>query len=135
MEPINGLYGFLFDENGEQVQMTSEFETNLDYNKTEYLVPGKFLTSHKVVNGAASGSFTVKKVDSRLQKKIGENPHAKYNYLAKLADPTVNGEEAILYSGVSFDGTPLLGYNLEELVEYSVDFTFDDWRYVSTIDG
>ncbi|WP_332648897.1 phage tail tube protein [Lysinibacillus sp. 54212] len=135
MEPINGLYGFLYDENGQQVQLTQEFDSDLDYNKETYTVPGKFLKSHKVTGGEASGSFTILKTDSRLQKKIAENPHGKYNYVGKLADPTANGEEAILFIGVSFDGTKLLNYNVEEFVELDFDFTFDDFRFLQTIDG
>lgn len=134
MEPINGLFGFLYNENGEQVQLTSEFDSGIDFNKETYTVPGKFLKANKVMNGEAAGSFTVKKVDSRLQKQVAENPYAKYNYLGKLKDPTVNGEEAILFIGVSFDGTRLLTYNVEEMVELDFDFTFDDYRYVSTIE-
>jgi hypothetical protein len=133
-EPINGLYGKLFDENGQQVQLTQEFESNLEFEKTAYTVPGKFLKSHKVISGEGSGSFTILKADSRLQKKIAENPTAKYNYVGKLAEPTANGEEAVLYIGVSFDGTALLGYNVEELVESDFDFTFDDFRYIDSME-
>lgn len=132
-EPINGLYGTVYDEDGAQVQMTQEFESDLEYEKVEYTVPGKFLKSHKVVSGSASGSTTLLKVDSRLQRKIAENPTAKYNYIGKLKEPTVDGEEAILYQGVSFDGTPLLGFNVEDLVEVSLDFTFDNFRYLSSM--
>lgn len=132
-EPINGLYGKIYDENGQQVQMTQEFESELEFEKTEYTVPGKFMKSHKVVSGTGSGSFTVLKIDSKLQKKIAENPHAKYNYVGKLNDPTLNGEEAVLYTGVSFDGTSLLSYGVEDLVEADFDFTYDDYRYISTM--
>lgn len=132
-EPINGLFGKLFDENGGQVQLTQEFESTLEFEKEGYTVPGKFLKSHKVLNGEGSGSFTVLKVDSRLQKKIAENPFAKYNYIGRLKEPGPAGEEAILYSGVSFDGTSLLAYNVEEMVESDFDFTFDDFRYISTM--
>lgn len=134
MEPINGLYGYLYDENGQQLQLTQEFESNLEYEKEAYTVPGKFLKSHKVLSGEGSGSFTILKVDSRLQRKIAENPTAKYNYVGKLKDPSANGEEAILYTGVSFDGTALLGYNVEEMVEADFDFTFDNFRYLDSID-
>lgn len=133
-EPINGLYGKLFDENGQQVQLTQEFESNLEFEKEAYTVPGKFLKSHKVLGGEGSGSFTILKTDSRLQRKVAENPTAKYNYVGKLAEPGPNGEEAILYIGVSFDGTPLLGYNVEEMVEHDFDFTFDDFRYLESME-
>lgn len=134
MEPINGLYGKLYDENGEQVQMTQEFESNLEFEKTEYTIPGKFMKSHVVMSGTGSGSLTILKVDSRLQRKIAENPLEKYNYIGKLTKPTAAGEEAVLYIGVSFDGTSLLNYSVEDLVEVDLDYTFDDYRYITSMD-
>lgn len=130
-KPLNGLYGFLFDEDGDQVQNTQEFESEAAFEKQSYLVPGEFYKKSEVLNGEITGSFTILKADSRLQKKIFENPEAKYNYIGKLKNPGPNGEEAVLYKGVSFDGTALLGYNLEELVEASFDFTADDAEYLS----
>ena len=130
-DPINGLFGKLFDETGAQVQLTQEFESDLEYEKEAFTVPGKFLKSHKVLNGEGAGSFTILKTDSRLQKKIAENPFAKYNYIGRLKEPGPSGEEAILFTGVSFDGTSLLKYNVEEMVELDFDFTFDDFRFVN----
>lgn len=131
---INGLYGFLYDENGREIQGTQEFSADLELEKTEVPQAGKFLKSHKVMGGNVSGSIRILKLDSRLQKKVAENPTAKYNFMGKLADPTARGEEAVLLVGVSFDGTPLIGWTLGELVEVSLDFTADDFRYVDSID-
>ena len=40
-EVINGLYGFVYDENGKQMQETKAFEANVDYDKEEVLQAGK----------------------------------------------------------------------------------------------
>lgn len=133
-EVINGLYGKVFDENGKQLDSTQDFEANIDFEKEEIKIPGKFLSSHKVLGGSGSGSMRFLKVDSRLQKKIMEDPTAKYNYQGELADPTARGEEAILFMGLSFDGTPLMGYTLGEVGEVELDFTFDDSRYLDHIE-
>lgn len=133
MEPINGLYGFVYDENGEQQSTTQEFEGNVEFQKEAFKLPGQFMEKHKVYGGSGAGSMMFLKVDSRLQKKIGENPTAKYNYVGKLADPTANGEEAVLFIGVSFDGVPLTGYSLGEAVEVELDFTFDNYRFLQTM--
>lgn len=130
---INGLYGHVFDENGKELDTTQEFEANVEYEKEEIRLPGKFMTQHKVMGGSGSGSVMYLKKDSNLQKKILENPTAKYNYIGKLADPTTNGEEAVLFIGVSFDGAPLAGHSLGEIVEVELDFTFDDFKYLKTI--
>lgn len=133
-EVINGTYGHVYDENGEELQTTQEFETAIDFEKEEIKIPGEFLTKHKVMGGSGSGTVKFLKVDSRLQKKIAENPTAKYNYIGKLADPTARGEEAVLYKGVSFDSVPLQGHSMGELVEVEIDFTFDDFEYTDWID-
>lgn len=133
-EVINGLYGKVYDENGKQLDSTQEYEAVLDFEKEEIKIAGKFLTSHKVMGGSGSGSTRFLKLDSRLQKKIAENPTAKYNYIGKLADPTARGEEAIMFIGLSFDGTPLMGFTLGELAEVELDFTFDDCRYLDAIE-
>lgn len=133
-EAINGLYGFVYDENGTELQSTQSFETTLEYEKEEIKQAGKFLSSHKVMGGAGSGTLTILKLDSRLQKKVAENPTAKYNYIGKLADPTAKGEEAIMYKGLSFDSTQLTKYELGALVEEEFPFTFDDWSYINSID-
>lgn len=131
---INGLYGKVFDENGRQLSSAQEFEANLEFEKEEIKIPGKLMAGHKVLGASGSGSVMFLKLDSRLQRKIAENPAAKYNYMAELADPTAAGEEAILFTGVSFDGTPLIGFTLGEITEVELDFTFDDYRYIDSID-
>jgi len=73
------------------------------------------------------------KVDSRLVVKIAGNPTGKYSYIGKLADPASNGEEAIMFTGVSFDNAPLIGWKLGDLGEIDLDFTFDNFRYLSSI--
>ena len=102
-EVINGLYGFVYDENGKQMQETKAFEANVDYDKEEVLQAGKLMKGHKVIAASGAGTITAHKIDSRLQRKAADNPHAKYNFSAKLKDPTSKGEEYIMFIGVSFD--------------------------------
>lgn len=131
---INGLYGKVYDENGQELSMTQEFESTVEFEKEEIKIPGVFLAAHKVMGGSGSGSIMFLKMDTRLQRKILENPTAKYNYVGKLADPTAGGEEAALFTGVSFDSVPIMGYSLGENIEVELDFTFDGTRYLDTID-
>ena len=131
---INGLYGYCYDENGQQVQSTQSFETTIEYEKEALKQAGKFLDSHKVMSGSGSGTMTIHKLGSRLQRKIAENPTAKYNYIGKLADPTSKGEEAIMYKGVSFDSVELTKYELGAVVEAEFPFTFDDFEYINSIE-
>jgi hypothetical protein len=126
---INGLYGFVYDENGAEIQSTQEFSGNIEFDKAEIKQAGRFLTVHKVMGGKGKGSIKFLKIDSVLQKKILDDPTAKFNYLGKLADPSANGEEAVMFLGVSFDSAPILAYKLGDTVEVDIDFTFDGCRY------
>jgi hypothetical protein len=132
-EVINGLYGTVFDELGQEIQGTQEFEAGIELDKAAVKQAGVFLESNKVLGGKGKGKFKKLKLDSRLQAKLVANPTAKFNYMGKLADPTARGEEAVLLIGVSFDKIPLMSWKLKELVEEDFEFTFDGYRYVSTI--
>lgn len=131
---INGLYGKVYDENGQEIQGVQEFESEVEFEKEDIVQAGVFMKGHKVMGGSGKGSMNILKLDSRLQKKILENPTAKFNFMGKLADPTSRGEEAVLLIGVSFDGAPLMKYKVGELVEVDLDFTFDNYRYRKSID-
>ena len=133
-EVMNGLYGYCYDENGQQLQSTQSFEAIVEFEKEAIKQAGKFLDSHKVMGGSGSGTLMIHKLDSRLQKKIADDPTAKYNYIGKLADPTAKGEEAVMYKGVSFDSVALTKYELGAIVEAEFPFTFDDFEYIKTID-
>jgi hypothetical protein len=131
---INGLYGFVYDENGRELDTTQEFEVKDEFEKKEIKLPGEFHTKHKVMGGKITGKVKFLKVDSRLQKKIADNPAAKFNYIGKLADPNADGQEAVVLRGVSFDSNPIMAYKLGESVEIDVNFTADDYDYLDSID-
>lgn len=133
-EVINGLYGHVYDENGQEQSSTQEFEANVTFDKKQFKIAGKLMAGNKVMGAKGDGSMKFLKVDSRLQKKILTDPTAKYNYVGKLADPTAKGEEAVLLIGVSFDGAPLTNYKLGDEVEVDLKFTFDDYRYINDIE-
>lgn len=130
---INGLYGYVYDENGSQMQETKSFEAAVDYDKEEVLQAGRLMKGHKVVAASGAGTIGAHKIDSRLARKAADNPHAKYNFSAKLADPTSKGEEYIMFKGVSFDSAQLISFELGELADIEVDFTFDDYEYLKSI--
>lgn len=132
-EVINGLYGFVYDQNGKQMQETKSFEANVEYDKEEVQQAGRLMKGHKVMAASGSGTIGAHKVDSRLARMAADNPHAKYTMSSKLADPTSRGEEYIIFYGVSFDSAQLISFELGELLEVEMDFTFDDFKYKKSI--
>ena len=133
-EVINGLYGYVYDHNGRQMQETKSFEANVEYDKEEVQQAGRLMKGHKVMAASGTGSIGAHKLDSRLARMAADNPHAKYNFSAKLADPTARGEEYIMFIGVSFDSAQLMAFELGELGEVEMDFTFDDFEYLKSTD-
>lgn len=132
-EIINGLYGSVYDENGQELQGTQEFSAVVELKKQAVSQAGRFMEGHKVMGGTGKGKVNFHHLDTRLQKKIAENPTAKYNYIGKLADPTAKGEEAVLLEGVSFDIAPLMSFQLGELGSLDIDFTFEGYRFINDI--
>lgn len=132
-EVINGRYGHLYDEDGQENQTTQEFEANVEFQKEEINLPGVFMTQNKVVGGKGTGSVTFLKIDSRLQAKVAANPAAKFVYRGVLDDPTARGQEAVMLRGVSFDAVQLMKYAVDSLVDVQMDFTFDAFQYLDTI--
>lgn len=45
----------------------------------------------------------------------------------------LKGEEYIMFIGVSFDSAQLMNFELGELGEIEMDFTFDDFKYLKSI--
>lgn len=133
-EHINGLYGFVYDENGKEIQGTQEFTADVEFDKEKIKQAGKFMVGNKITGASGKGSMNILKLDTVLQKKILSNPMQKYNFMGKLADPTARGEEAVLVKGVCFDGAPLIGFKIKDLVEIDLDFTFDDYSFIKTIE-
>jgi hypothetical protein len=132
-EIINGRYGHVYDENGQELQTVQEFEANVELDKEEIILPGQFMKTNKVMGGKGTGSVNMLKIDSRLQQKIAANPTAKFVLRGVLADPTSRGQEAVLLRGVSFDSIPLMHFAMDSNVEVEVDFTFDAFQYMQTI--
>lgn len=124
-EVINGLYGYVYDGDGKQLQETKSFEANVEYDKEEVQQAGRLMKGHKVMAASGTGSIGAHKIDSRLQRMAADDPHAKYNFSAKLADPTSKGEEYIMFIGVSLTARSLCLLNLANLAK-------SKWTLLST---
>ena len=56
-ETINGLYGYVYDENGQQLSSAQEFEAVVELQKEAVKQAGKFMEAHKVLGGSGSGNI------------------------------------------------------------------------------
>lgn len=133
---ILGTFGKLYINNVRVAEIKSfELKASLQYE--DILVNGNLITQSKYKGATLTGTMVVHKVNSfniKLVKdaiKTGVMPSIKF--LGELADPNVDGDEAIEVSDVMFDEATLLSFANGEVREESTAFRAGDYNYLSTI--
>lgn len=134
---ILGTHGKLFINNVRVANIKS-FELKASMNYEDILVNGNLITQSKYTGSTLTGTMVLHKVDSfniKLVKdaiKTGVMPSIKF--MGELADPNIDGSEAIEVSDVMFDEATLLAFANGEVREESTAFRAGDFNYLSTID-
>lgn len=133
---ILGTFGKLYINNVRVAEIKSfELKASLQYE--DILVNGNLITQSKYKGATLAGTMVVHKVNSfniKLVKdaiKTGIMPSIKF--LGELADPNIDGDEAIEVSDVMFDEATLLSFANGEVREESTAFRAGDYNYLSTI--
>ncbi len=133
---ILGTFGKLYINNVRVAEIKSfELKASLQYE--DILVNGNLITQSKYKGATLTGTMVVHKVNSfniKLVKdaiKTGIMPSIKF--LGELADPNIDGDEAIEVSNVMFDEATLLSFANGEVREESTAFRAGDYNYLSTI--
>lgn len=133
---ILGTFGKLYINNVRVAEIKSfELKASLQYE--DILVNGNLITQSKYKGATLTGTMVVHKVNSyniKLVKdaiKTGVMPNIKF--MGELADPNVDGDEAIEVSDVMFDEATLLSFVNGEVREESTAFRAGDYNYLSTI--
>ncbi len=133
---ILGTFGKLYINNVRVAEIKSfELKASLQYE--DILVNGNLITQSKYKGATLTGTMVVHKVNSfniKLVKdaiKTGIMPSIKF--LGELADPNIDGDEAIEVSDVMFDEATLLSFANGEVREESTAFRAGDYNYLSTI--
>lgn len=133
---ILGSFGRLYINNVRVAEIKSfELKASLQYE--DILVNGNLITQSKYKGATLTGTMVVHKVNSfniKLVKdaiKTGIMPSIKF--LGELADPNIDGDEAIEVSDVMFDEATLLSFANGEVREESTAFRAGDYNYLSTI--
>lgn len=133
---ILGSFGKLYINNVRVAEIKSfELKASLQYE--DILVNGNLITQSKYKGATLTGTMVVHKVNSfniKLVKdaiKTGIMPSIKF--LGELADPNIDGDEAIEVSDVMFDEATLLSFANGEVREESTAFRAGDYNYLSTI--
>lgn len=134
---ILGTHGKVFINNV-RVGNIKSFELTANMNYEDILVNGNLITQYKYTGATLTGTMEVHKVDSyniNLVKdaiKTGVMPSIKI--VGELADPNVDGQEAIEIENVMLDSATLLAFTNGEVRNESVAFRAGNYNYLSTID-
>lgn len=133
---ILGTFGKLYINNVRVAEIKSfELKASLQYE--DILVNGNLITQSKYKGATLTGTMVVHKVNSyniKLVKdaiKTGVMPSIKF--MGELADPNIDGDEAIEVSDVMFDEATLLSFANGEVREESTAFRAGDYNYLNTI--
>lgn len=133
---ILGTWGKLY-LNNVRVANIKSFELKASLNYEDVQVNNNLITQYKYTGATLTGTMVVSKVDSQNIKlvkdaiKTGIMPSIKF--LGELADPNIDGDEAIEVTDVMFDEATLLSFTNGELREESTAFRAGDYNYLSTI--
>lgn len=129
-QTLNGTFGSIFYE-GEFLSNVQSFEAAVEFNKEEINLAGKRFTSFKVMGMTGSGSMNGYFVSSRFLTLIAQvaKDGGKPFYcelIGKIEDPEMNGKVyRVRLKNVSFNGIPLLNYEVNSLIEQELEFNFE----------
>ncbi len=133
---INGTYGTLWVDN-EMWAETESFEAlvNIDYEDVN--IAGSLATYKKQVGWNGTGSLTIKKVNSRVARKVaeavknGQVPRMKL--VGKLADPDALGVERVALYDVTFDAIVLMRFEQKTVLNQEIAFAYSNYDLVDAI--
>jgi Phage tail tube protein len=134
---IDGTYGYVY-HNGQWLTNIRQCQLNVEIEKEEIKRAGTRWTAHKVVGLSGKGTISGYKVTSDMVRLIGQvaNDSARSyvtELIVKLADPEAYGYERIRVKGVVFDNIPLMNFEVGQIVEEELNFTFTGYEFLDAI--
>lgn len=133
---INGTFGSVWIDNELWAEVESfEAVVNIDYEDVH--IAGSLSTHKKQTGWNGTGSLTIKKINSRVNKKMadgvktGQTPRMKI--VGKLADPDSFGAERVAIHDVTFDSFTLMKFEQKTPINQDLPFAFSDYELVDTI--
>lgn len=135
---INGLYGKVWVD-GELWAEVDKFEAKITINYEDVNFAGEGATFRKAMGWSGEGSMTIKKIYSRVQKKMAANVrkgvYPRLSIVGKLADPDAHGSERVSISDVTLDEFSLLKFENKAVGSEDIPFKFSDYDMVDLIPG
>lgn len=135
---INGTYGRVWVD-GELWAEVETFEATATPEYEDVNQPGSGATYRKLLGWNGEGSMTIRKVFSRVQRKMansiknGITPRAQI--VGKLEDPDSYGRETAVLNDVTFNQFDIMRFEQKTVVREDLSFNFSDYDLPDLIEG
>jgi hypothetical protein len=133
---FNGTFGTVW-VNNELWSETDTFEATVTVDYDDVTFANTPSNQRKMLGWTGTGSMTIKKIHSRVQKimadeiRAGRSPRLKI--VGKIADPDALGNQRIALYDVTLDNFALLKFEQKTLTSEEISFAFSDYELVDTI--
>ncbi|HZG82703.1 MAG TPA: phage tail tube protein [Brevibacillus sp.] len=135
---INGTYGRLWVDNELWAEVDS-FEAKVTVTWEDVNFANDGATYKKGMGWAGDGSFTIKKIYSRVQKKMADavrrGEYPRLELVGKLSDPGAFGSERVALHDVTINEFMLMKFDQKTLGSEEVPFAFSDYDQIDLIPG
>ena len=137
---VNGSFGELRDQDGNFLSQVQEYSFTLTVNREEIMMSGRRNVGYKAMSTSIEGSIRGFKVTSDLLEIVSrmfrDDNQAIFvgQLLHKLQDPNSLGTERALLEGVKF-WTIGGGFTVNTMMEETVEFTAEGFRFLDLIEG
>lgn len=135
---INGTYGRIWVD-GELWAEVETFQATVTPEYEEVHQSGDLATHQALVGWSGEGSMTIRKVFSRVQRKIAMNikrgitPRAQI--IGKLDAPDSNGRETAVMNDVTFGQFDIMRFEQKTINKEELSFNFSDFDFPDLIGG
>ena len=135
---INGTYGTVWVD-GELWADAQAFEAKISVSYEEQHFANSPATHRKGTGWNGEGSITIKKVYSRVQRKmldkLKKGIFPRFTIAGKLADPEAYGTERVVINDVTINEVMLMKFEQKALLTEEIPFNFSDYEMPDLIPG
>lgn len=133
---LNGTWGNVWIDSDYMAQATA-LQAKFKLTKTDVTQTGTLAKGQKITGIEGTGTLKLNKTSSyfisRLLSDIKQGKSPVITIITDIDDPTVNGNERVKLTGVTFDELTLADWEAGKLGEESYPFTFEDAELIDAI--
>ena len=133
---LNGTWGNVWIDSDYMAQATA-LQAKFKLTKTDVTQTGTLAKGQKITGIEGTGTLKLNKTSSyfisRLLSDIKQGKSPVITIISDVDDPTVNGNERVKLTGVTFDELTLADWEAGKLGEESYPFTFENAELIDAI--